>query len=427
MGFTREGQYRFSDSLLSFRKRAKTACFCLQAAINYSISANVFRASVCATKSSANIHRHTRTTRQAFATRAFNGGECPPLTELTLTQHTMLDSVRNDVCARARRIVNNALQLCVGGGIRGPSKAPDSMRLSPTTPNLRTSQSRRVAMRCVALFLMLGGWGCLQIGCVNWKDGGPVDELSLPTTRMSPDSVGFEITFVRVPLGSRQIGDTLWQSIDEQVLDVEQRRYVNQNGIRAGVVGRQLPPVLLELLENQSNERQLDRAVTSDLDVLSNNRRVQSRAGHRTEIVASTTRPDLAVLYREPGEDKIRGRSFADAQCILVIRAFPQADDTVRMELMPEIHHGLPRKQWVAGQGTFQLLAGREREVFQSMMLDLKLAPGQTLVLSAMPEPTGLGESFFVDNGRGDPQQKLLLVRLAQTQHDGLFDTKIFD
>ena len=48
--------------------------------------------------------------------------------------------------------------------------------------------------------------------------------------------------------------------------------------------------------------------------------------------------------------------------------------------------------------------------------------PGQTLILSCTPESKGLGQNFFVDTSHGDPQQKLLLIRLAQTQRDDLFE-----
>ena len=44
------------------------------------------------------------------------------------------------------------------------------------------------------------------------------------------------------------------------------------------------------------------------------------------------------------------------------------------------------------------------------------------LVLTALPDrPGSVGNYFFTDDSSGQPEQKLLLIRLAQTQHDGLF------
>ncbi|MCA9152061.1 MAG: hypothetical protein KDA92_22310, partial [Planctomycetales bacterium] len=95
----------------------------------------------------------------------------------------------------------------------------------------------------------------------------------------------------------------------------------------------------------------------------------------------------------------------------------------VRVELTPEVHHGQPQATWVGGQGTFQKLTGRQREVYQDLLMGLNFQPGQTIVLSCTPDRKGLGHNFFVEDGRGDPQQKLLLIRLAQVQRDELFET----
>jgi hypothetical protein len=239
---------------------------------------------------------------------------------------------------------------------------------------------------------------------------------------MSSDSVAIEITFVRVPVGQSQINDQLWQQVDEQKVPAAARQHLNENGFRCGLTGPHLPSELRELLDTQSRSNTLDQVVTSELDVLAQNRRVQMRAGQRTEVVTSSPRAEMVVLHKDKAGTKVGGKSFRDAQCILATRSFPQGDGTVRLEITPEVHHGAPRKQWVAGEGTFQILSGREREVYQDLLIDLSLAPGQTLILSCTPARKGVGQNFFVESGSGDAQQKLLLIRLAQTQRDDLFD-----
>ena len=67
-------------------------------------------------------------------------------------------------------------------------------------------------------------------------------------------------------------------------------------------------------------------------------------------------------------------------------------------------------------------MAGRKREVFQHLAFEAQLNPGQTLIMSCTPEMTGVGHTFFVESGEGDAQQKLLLIRLAQSQRNALFD-----
>jgi hypothetical protein len=239
---------------------------------------------------------------------------------------------------------------------------------------------------------------------------------------MSPDSVALEITFVRVLLGQPTINAQLWQQVDEQWMPAEQRLHLNRNGFRCGLVGTNLPDALRELLGQQTQAAKLDQMANTELDTLAQNREVNSRAGQRTEIVTGPPRTEIVVLHKQATVDKVTGQTFPDAQCILAARSFPQGDGTVKLELTPEVHHGAPRQQWVAGEGTFQLLSGREREVFQDLMMEVSLSAGQTVLLSCTPELKGLGQNFFVEAARGDPQQKLLLIRLAQTQRDELFE-----
>jgi len=264
-------------------------------------------------------------------------------------------------------------------------------------------------------------WLLATCGCSAWKD--PTQPpLQLPAHRLAHDSVGLEITFVRVPAGNSPMADELWERVDEQCLDAKSRMELNRNGFRAGLVGSQLPESLRRLLDEQKQQNQLDRLVSSETDVLAQNRQLQNRSGQRSEIVAGPPQPEMVALFKAEQQAKITGKTFRDAQCILATRCFPRSDGSVRLELIPEVHHGEPRKQWVAGEGTFHLLSGREREVFAELKMQLTLQRGQTLVISSTPETKGLGQNFFVEAGRGATQQKIFLVRLSQTQRDELFD-----
>jgi hypothetical protein len=276
------------------------------------------------------------------------------------------------------------------------------------------------ALRTKWLGGLICGWLTVT-GCATWREATP-KSFELPTTRMSPDSVAMEITFVRVPAGQPAINEKLWEHVDEQQVPVAMRRHLNNNGFRCGLVGVQLPSELRDLLDQQSQSDRLDQAVNTGMDVLAQNRRVQSRAGQRAEVVTSSPREEIVVLHKDPAGVKVGGKSFGDAQCILATRSFPQGNGAVRLELTPEVHHGAQQQQFIPGEGTFQVLWGREREVFRDLLIDVTLTPGQTLLLSCTPDQKGLGQNFFVESGRGDAQQKLLLIRLIQTQRDDLFD-----
>ena len=68
-----------------------------------------------------------------------------------------------------------------------------------------------------------------------------------------------------------------------------------------------------------------------------------------------------------------------------------------------------------------RLETGRPRKVYDDMTMTANLQPGSMLILSSLSNrPGSLGHYFFTQND-ARLEQKLLVVRLAQTQHDGLF------
>ncbi len=260
----------------------------------------------------------------------------------------------------------------------------------------------------------------LTAGCTNWSTS--VDQpLKLPAARMSPDSVALEVTFVRLPI-DKSLHQRLWADVDEQWLPAEARGHLSENGMRVGVVGPQLTEQLRELLEQKSTTQTLTAQDPLQIDVLARNRRIQTRAGKRNEIVTGPPHAKLVVLHREPNGQRVRGNTYGEAQCVFATRCFPVGDGSARLELVPEVQHGKPRRQWIAGEGTFHLIAGRDREVYDDLRIEATLTPGRTLVLGAAAQSCGLGHSFFVESAGGVAQQKLLLIRLAQTQQDDLFD-----
>lgn len=267
----------------------------------------------------------------------------------------------------------------------------------------------------------------LAAGCapLNLDKGG---KSPLAPAQMSPDSVVLDIFFVRCPLAEKALNADLWSDVDEQRFPNDLRRELADNGFRVGLAGPQIPRNLERLLK-------LEAGVAApgdqprEVDEPSNVRRrhLQLRSGKRSEIIASGVYDQLPKLVHEGGE--LHGRTYARGQGILAVKAFPQPDGKARLELSPELHHGEPRQQWVAGDewvagdAVWQLDTGRPREVLEALRLNVTLAPGQMLIVTSRPDrPGSLGHYFFTEPSGGTTQQKLLVVRLSQTQRDELFD-----
>ena len=239
----------------------------------------------------------------------------------------------------------------------------------------------------------------------------------LQQTQMRCGSVALEIVSVRFsPADSESLAE-IWTAADEQHFPPELRKRLAHSGFRVGILGNQMPESLAKLLETKQRAAPLGQAQEVDVAELQTPSRVsarhlQTRPGQRSEIVSSGVLERLSVLVCEEGE--IRGQTYNQAQGIFVLRATPQSDGRVSLELTPEIQHDRNRQQWVGDQAAWRLEVGRPKRVLDDLRLTATLRPGHMLLLGSQPNrPGSLGHNFFSETGGpdGPPQQKLLLVR----------------
>ena len=247
----------------------------------------------------------------------------------------------------------------------------------------------------------------------------PGDPTELPTPKLSADSVVMEVALVKVP-DDWDAGGQFWREVDEQQLAADSRRRLQDNGLRTGLVGVLLPDVIRSYLDNTSTV--LDLSAGEDnpdqLDLFSQQRRLQMRAGKTKRIDVTAPSPQGAVVLIND-EDSIRAMKFEKGIGLMELRAWPLGDGRIRLEATPAIEHGEVRQQWVSGQGTWVLDVNRPRQSFESLTISATMSPGQTTLVTATPEIKGLGGFFF--GLPASKQRSVLLIRLAQTQQDDLF------
>jgi hypothetical protein len=278
---------------------------------------------------------------------------------------------------------------------------------------------------CGILLLSLLVMGCAPI---VERRGSP---LAKPC--MSADSVVLEIYSARFPFNDPKYNEALWRQIDEQPIPPELRRALGEYGLRAGILQGQLPAELQELLNppvegaasstppEKSPSQSLEQVVVDLEAELPVSRRVlQLRAAKRAEIQTSGVYESLPLL--ESGAGGLRGRPYPRGQGLLSLKSYPQPDGRVRLDLLPELHYGDPRVNIVGHQGVVRLQPGRSKKVFDHLAVSATLSPGEMLAIASLPNrPGSLGHYFFTEPTAGALNQKLLLIRLAQTQHNDLF------
>ena len=275
---------------------------------------------------------------------------------------------------------------------------------------------------------------CLALGvftgCELFSPAERPSDALLQAASMSPDSVAMEIFFVRLPHDDRQAYDAIWREVDETSLDTGLRQRLGENGVRAGVIAAQLPTPIQQLLQRyemidspaeanqpatgngafpEANTVQLDKepAVTM--------RRLQLRSGRRGEMITSNLKSRAEVLMKD--ENAVRGRTFQNCQGMFAIKAFPETDGRARFEVIPELHHGEPQQRFSGADGVWKLETAKPRQVFDELLLDLTLSPGEMVLIGSAPHrPGSLGHHLFTEDQGGEVHRKLLFVRLTHTQ-----------
>ena len=267
-------------------------------------------------------------------------------------------------------------------------------------------------------------------GCSPWS--APLEETpDLPLPRMSTDTVVVETAFVGMDANSAELEQRVWLEADEQRLSNESRRQLAARGFRCGVVGSPLPESLRALHARTRNSVELPQGsnVISMEDVVAQQRRMQLRNDRQREIaMPDGPRKTLAVpseLFSDSptSGDEPTARSLTDATCAFAVQNTTLEDGRVRVELTPTIKYGAARTRWAGDhlQGTWTWTSEQPRLVLKELTIVATLHPGETLLIGDVPSQSSLGRKFLADERR---RRKLFLLRLAQTQKDGLFDNR---
>ncbi len=258
----------------------------------------------------------------------------------------------------------------------------------------------------------------------------------------SPDSVAIEMMWVRFPADDPQMNDAAWQAIDETRIDPAVRRELANNGFRVGVITGALPDAMSRALAAGDGKPPHDAAAGNGTKPASGNSELsiaqssadltkepqvrgrvrQLRRQERWEIQASDVIPTMPLLMNNGRE--MSGRSYPDAQAIYALRIDPRPDRTVLMELTPEVQYGPPKLRYTGGEeGILRQERLRDRQVFERMQMKVQLAPGEMLVLMALPNAgSRLGDYFHTVDAAEGRQQKMILLRLAQVPASSTFD-----
>lgn len=216
----------------------------------------------------------------------------------------------------------------------------------------------------------------------------------------------------------------MWRKADEAAIDSAQRKTLDANGIRVGVLRGELPSVLQKQLDLSVQRKAEDMSEASGLgsDAEARMRLIRCRAGRRKELVIRRDigRP-LSVITSIEG--LIAGQTFYEqATTLFALTPFPNPDATARIELIPEVQYGQAQNRFTTTDFGVRQEAKRPTKIWKSLKVAATLNKGDVLVVAATQPPKSLGGAFFVSETLQQTEENLvLLIRLSETPMDDLF------
>ncbi len=262
-----------------------------------------------------------------------------------------------------------------------------------------------------------------KVDVVNTSERKSFQRPTLP-----PDSVVFDVLLTRIPYQDRDLAVEFWKDVDEMELEPNTRKRLNEQGFRVGVVGASPPETLSQLLALKG--RELRESIEEEVDFskpeaatapVTSSKPVTLRVGMKSVIeTRSEVCASIPILENENGA--LVGKSYSDARTTLSVSIEQNPDGSVKFNLSPLLKYGAPQSVTRYQYGQLVRTQEQPTKSFDQLKFSVSLRPGQFLVLGATDAGTNaLGKFFFTDGGE-DFDQKLLVLRLLVTQHDGQFE-----
>lgn len=216
----------------------------------------------------------------------------------------------------------------------------------------------------------------------------------------APDIVQMDVALVERPVGDRTINEQLWGLADEQVIELERKAVLEDNGLRVCQVGGQTPAELLDLLTRERS--------------CANPRRIQARAGKSSTLVLGPSRDECHFRLHQNGEDLAVG--LENAQCVVQVTPSLTADGRTRLQFTPQVRHGTCQPVFrPTAEGSWMLQDQQPTETYAGLGWEVTLAPNEYVVVGGrFDRPGTLGHECFVRADEERPVQRLLVVRTGR-------------
>jgi hypothetical protein len=193
------------------------------------------------------------------------------------------------------------------------------------------------------------------------------------------------------------------------------------HGLRIGIQGVSLSPTLSKLIDTAATAPTEAVAAELQKDPLVGKKYHQLMPGMQVFLTPyPDSIPEMPLFWFEGGQ--FCGKTFKDAQGLIGLVATPLKNGQVQFEITPEIVHGTTVTKYRFQGGALFPEVAKPKHIFYNLSVSLDLLPGQWIVIGPVSEHcSGIGRCFFTRD-RGETEQKVVLLRLAKSQRDAVFE-----
>lgn len=257
--------------------------------------------------------------------------------------------------------------------------------------------------------LLLGLLSVLPSGCFTGQTVHKTAWLGrMPFFQKGPqgaDLVVMYVALLEVPLGDHYVNEELWNQVDEQVIGLERKPILDENGLRVAQVGGVVPTRLQAMLK-------------SDRTCL-NPRRLLLHAGDSATFQLGPELPACRFELHQGG--RTVPIALDKAQCQVLVKATLTHNGRTRLQFTPQVQHGAAGMthrpaQDPSGVLAWELHEDRPTQSFGTVGWEVVLASNDYVLVGARYDRPGtLGQQCFLTRDPQAPTQRLLAIRVARS------------
>lgn len=225
--------------------------------------------------------------------------------------------------------------------------------------------------------------------------------------------VRLQTSVVTALADDRRMRSLAWEELDESgLMSPEDRRRLNQSGIRVGVSGGTLPWALASLLRG---ERESSASQGSDAENQSS-----ALGSHVALSEGSSSVVELPVLseslFIPAGEiaGLKNGAELQNARLLLEMNAVQYGNGWVVIRFLPQIHHGAVTSRYSVSGTREQLPTRQKIQPLYEQQFQIKLHIGEMVVIGCQHRPEWtIGRLLFQRETLSAQQEHLVGLRLG--------------